>query len=75
MAKSIEAIISEYLGVKMEEVTPDAHIFDDLGADSLDHVEIVMAIEEEYSIEIPDDDCEKWKTVQDITATVERLKK
>jgi acyl carrier protein len=57
-------IIAEQLGVEEEEVTPDASFVEDLGADSLDTVELVMAFEEDFSIEIPDEDAEKILTVQ-----------
>lgn len=57
-------IIVEQLGVKEEEVTNEASFVDDLGADSLDTVELVMALEEEFKIEIPDEDAEKITTVQ-----------
>lgn len=59
----VKAIIVEQLGVKPEEITPTASFIDDLGADSLDTVELVMALEEEFSIEIPDEDAEKLTTV------------
>ena len=61
----ITEIIVEQLGVKPEEVVPEASFVDDLGADSLDTVEIVMALEEEFGIEIPDEDAEKIQTVGD----------
>ena len=61
----ITEIIVEQLGVKPEEVTPEASFVDDLGADSLDTVELVMALEEEFGIEIPDEDAEKIATVGD----------
>ncbi len=61
----ITDIIVEQLGVKREEVTPEASFVDDLGADSLDTVELVMALEEEFGIEIPDEDAEKIQTVGD----------
>jgi len=60
----IKSIIAEQLGVKPDEVTPEASFIDDLGADSLDTVEIVMALEEEFECEIPDEDAEKITTVQ-----------
>ncbi len=63
--KKVKAIIVEQLGVSEDEVTPDANIIDDLGADSLDTVELVMAFEEEFGIEIPEDDTEKIRTVKD----------
>ena len=59
----VKAIIAEQLGVKPEEVTPEASFVEDLGADSLDTVELVMALEEEFGIEIPDEDAEKITTV------------
>ena len=61
----IKSIIAEQLGVKAEEVTPQASFIDDLGADSLDTVELIMALEEEFNIEIPDEDAEKMATVGD----------
>jgi acyl carrier protein len=61
----IKSIIAEQLGVKPEEVTPEASFIDDLGADSLDTVELIMALEEEFGIEIPDEDAEKMTTVGD----------
>ena len=60
----ITEIIVEQLGVKAEEVTPEASFVDDLGADSLDTVELVMALEEEFETEIPDEEAEKITTVQ-----------
>ena len=62
----IKTIIAEQLGVKPEEVTLEASFVNDLGADSLDTVELIMALEEEFNIEIPDDDAERIKTVGDI---------
>lgn len=61
----ITEIIVEQLGVKPEEVIPEASFVDDLGADSLDTVELVMALEEEFGVEIPDEDAEKIQTVGD----------
>jgi acyl carrier protein len=63
--EKVKAIIAEQLGVKPEEVTPEASFIDDLGADSLDTVELVMALEEEFGIEIPDEDAEKMSKVSD----------
>lgn len=60
----VKKIIIEQLGVKDEQVTTDAHFVEDLGADSLDTVELVMALEEEFELEIPDEDAEKITTVQ-----------
>ena len=62
--QQVKAIVAEQLGVKLEQVTNDASFVDDLGADSLDTVELVMALEEEFETEIPDEDAEKITTVQ-----------
>ncbi|MFT5206343.1 MAG: acyl carrier protein [Candidatus Omnitrophota bacterium] len=62
-ADKVKSIIAEQLGVKLEEVVDSASFTDDLGADSLDTVELVMALEEEFGIEIPDEDAEKMATV------------
>ena len=67
----VKEIVCEQLGVSDEEVTPQASFIDDLGADSLDIVELVMALEEEYEIEISDEDAEKIKTVQDVVTYIE----
>ena len=67
----VKKIVAEQLGVKDEEVTNDASFVDDLGADSLDTVELVMALEEEFNIEIPDEEAEKIKNVQDIISHLE----
>jgi acyl carrier protein len=69
--EKVKAIIAEQLGVKQEEVTPTASFIDDLGADSLDTVELVMALEEEFGIEIPDEDAEKITTVGDAIKYIE----
>ena len=61
--EKIKKIIAEQLGVEEDEVIPEAKFVDDLGADSLDTVELVMALEEEFDIEIPDEDAEKILTV------------
>ncbi|MBI4398736.1 MAG: acyl carrier protein [Candidatus Omnitrophica bacterium] len=71
----ITEIIVEQLGVKPEEVTPEASFVDDLGADSLDTVELVMALEEEFGVEIPDEDAEKITTVGDAIKYVEEKAK
>jgi acyl carrier protein len=65
LEQKVAEIIAEQLGVEVSEVTPEASFVDDLGADSLDTVELVMALEEEFGIEIPDEDAEKIATVQD----------
>jgi acyl carrier protein len=63
--ENVKAIIVDQLGASEADVTPDAHFVDDLGADSLDTVELVMKFEEDFDIEIPDEDAEKIQTVQD----------
>jgi len=65
VSDKVKSIIVEQLGVDEEEVTPDASFVDDLGADSLDIVEMVMAFEEAFELEIPDEDAEKITTVKD----------
>ena len=67
----IKSIIVEQLAVSLEEVTPEASFIEDLGADSLDIVELIMALEEEYDIEIPDEDAEKIQTVKDVVSYVQ----
>ena len=67
----VRAIIAEQLGVKLEEVTDAASFIEDLGADSLDTVELVMALEEEFGIEIPDEDAEKMASVGDAIKYIE----
>jgi acyl carrier protein len=66
MQKKVVDIIANQLGVEKEMVTPEANVVDDLGADSLDVVELVMALEEAFDLEIPDDEAEKIRTVKDI---------
>jgi acyl carrier protein len=70
-AKVKEIIINE-LGVDPEKVTPEASFVDDLGADSLDTVELVMAFEEEFTIDIPDEDAEQMRTVGEAIAYIEK---
>ena len=67
----IQSIIADQLGVAPEKVTMNASFVDDLGADSLDIVELVMAFEEEFSLEIPDDAAEKISTVSDVVNFIE----
>lgn len=66
LESKIVDIVTNQLGVEKEAVTPEAHVIDDLGADSLDVVELVMALEEAFDVEIPDEDAEKIRTVKDI---------
>jgi acyl carrier protein len=65
IAEQVKSIVAEQLGVKEEEVTNDASFVEDLGADSLDTVELVMALEEEFETEIPDEEAEKITTAQE----------
>lgn len=69
----VSKIIAEQLGVDDNEVTPTASFVDDLGADSLDIVEMVMAFEEEFDIEIPDEDAEKFRTVGDVQKYIAKV--
>ncbi len=71
----VKEIIVEQLGVNPDEVKSDAKIVDDLGADSLDIVELVMALEEEFGSEIPDEEAEKLQTVGDVIRYIEDIKK
>lgn len=66
ISERVKAIIVEQLGVSAEEVTAQASFIEDLGADSLDIVELIMQLEEEYDIEIPDEDAEKIQSVDDV---------
>jgi acyl carrier protein len=68
--EKVKNIIVEQLGVDNETVTPEASFIDDLGADSLDIVELVMTMEEEFDLEIPDEDAEKIKTVNDVVSYI-----
>jgi acyl carrier protein len=73
--EKVKDIIVEQLGVNPEQVTPQASFIEDLGADSLDIVELVMAFEEEFSVEVPDEDAEKLQTVGDVTKYIEERAK
>nr|2EHS_A Chain A, Acyl carrier protein [Aquifex aeolicus VF5]2EHT_A Chain A, Acyl carrier protein [Aquifex aeolicus VF5] len=66
LEERVKEIIAEQLGVEKEKITPEAKFVEDLGADSLDVVELIMAFEEEFGIEIPDEDAEKIQTVGDV---------
>ncbi len=76
--KSIEErvkdIIVDQLGVSADQVTPEAKFVEDLGADSLDTVELVMALEEEFDVEVPDDEAEKLQAVKDVVAFISSKK-
>jgi acyl carrier protein len=71
VAEDVKKIIVEQLGVEEDEVKPEAKFIDDLGADSLDTVELIMAMEEKFGIEISDSDAEKMSTVQDVVDYIE----
>ena len=71
MLDKIKSIVVDQLGVDEDQVTEDASFVDDLGADSLDTVELIMAFEEEFDIEIPDEDAQKIKTVKDVIEYIE----
>ena len=75
VSDKVKGIIVEQLGVDEEEVTPDASFVDDLGADSLDTVELVMELEDEFDIDIPDDAAEKIQTVGQAIDFIEKAKK
>ena len=71
MLDKIKSIVVDQLGVDEDQVTEDTSFVDDLGADSLDTVELIMAFEEEFDIEIPDEDAQKIKTVKDVIEYIE----
>jgi len=73
--EKVKDIIVEQLGVNPEQVTPQASFIEDLGADSLDIVELVMAFEEEFSVEVPDEDAEKLQTVGDVISYIKERAK
>ncbi len=70
VTQKVNTIIGERLGVDVVSLVPEANLLDDLGADSLDVVELVMALEEEFGIEVPDEDVEGIRTIGDIVAYV-----
>ena len=70
----VRDIVVEQLGSEADEVTLESTFIDDLGADSLDIVELIMAFEEEFNVEIPDEDAEKIKTVQDVVNYIDQNK-
>jgi acyl carrier protein len=71
LSKRIQSIVADQLGVEISEVTKDASILDDLGADSLDVVELVMTLEEAFNIEVPDEAVEEMRTIGDVHRFVE----
>ena len=75
MLEKIQAMLAEALNIPLEKVAPDAKIVDDLGADSLDVVELLSQLEDEFGITIPDEEIEKLVTVADVASTLEKLVK
>lgn len=73
--EKVRDVISNQLGVGLNEVVPEASFVDDLGADSLDLVELVMAMEEQFGVEIGDEDAEKLRTVQDVINYIKNMQK
>jgi acyl carrier protein len=72
LEQQVRTIVAEQLGVDLSELRPDANILDDLGADSLDVVEMVMSLEEAFDIEVPDEDVEEMRTVSDVERYITR---
>ena len=75
MLEKVQAMLADALGVSADKITPDASIIEDLGADSLDVVELLSRLEDEYGITIPEDDVENLKTVGDIVTELEKISK
>ena len=75
MLEKIQSMLAKALNLPLEKVTPDAKIVDDLGADSLDLVELLSQLEDEYGITIPDDEVENLVTVADVAGEIEKLMK
>ncbi len=71
LSERVNLIVTDQLGVDKESLSPEANLLDDLGADSLDVVELVMALEEAFGIEVPDDDVENIRTIGDIVQYIE----
>ena len=71
--EKVRSIIVDQLGVESDKVTADAKFIEDLGADSLDTVELVMAFEENFDIEVPDEEAEKLQSVDDVVAYIEKV--
>ena len=71
LQERLYALVANQLGLEREELVPEAHILDDLGADSLDVVELMMALEESFDIVVPDDDVERLQTIGDVQQYLE----
>ncbi len=74
MEEKIKRIIADQLGIDVNQIKPESKFVDDLGADSLDVVELIMAFEEEFDVEIPDEDAEKIQTVADVINYIKEKK-
>jgi acyl carrier protein len=72
--EKLHKIIAKMCAARIEEVTPDKRLVDDLGADSLDMIEMLMEVEEEFAIEVPDEASDTWKTVADVEKYLESVK-
>lgn len=75
MLEKVKAMLADALGISADKITPEARIIEDLGADSLDVVELLSRLEDEYGITIPDDDVENLKTVGDVAKELEKIAK
>lgn len=75
MLEKVQAMFADALNLPLSKITPDARIIEDLGADSLDVVELLSRLEDEYGIVIPDDDVETLKTVSDVATELEKIMK
>lgn len=71
--EKFQEILIDHLGVDAEQILPSSNLTQDLGADSLDHIEIIMAVEVEFEIDIPDEEAEKCQTVEECLAIIEKL--
>ncbi len=75
MFEKVQAMLADALGLSASEIKPESRIIEDLGADSLDVVELLSRLEDEYGVTIPDDDVENLKTVADVTKELEKIVK
>lgn len=75
MQEKIISLVAEKLNKKVEDVKLDSRLVEDLGADSLDVVELIMSFEDEFGVSLPDEEVEKMKTIKDVVAYIEKLKK
>lgn len=75
MFEKVRAMLAEQLDISEDKITPESEVVKDLGADSLDVVELIMALEEEYGVTLPESEMENLKTVQDIVTMMEKIEK